>query len=276
MHIYSIPTHSLQPTSETDDNIQYAKVCVQLLSRPLPNNALLPASAEPFFLRTFDRAIKAPDVATLKPVYYMLNGACSGLLGLLAPHVREEFDQELCRILSSSSAGQNSMLLVWCIGIVVLSEQPRNVKDADKHFAAETPPKLCNTSERQWKTAPGQKLFASTKGLEKTINLITLSVIWASKGDVGVPDDEAVEGIRIANRVLNLVSPDTCRGWLRSSPLAKSALQKLPTKILRNGIDEAVQLEVRLHVRTYPCATYQYRSSLENNANQWSDYGFLC
>ncbi|KAH7126902.1 hypothetical protein B0J11DRAFT_526725 [Dendryphion nanum] len=222
---------------------QYAKVCVQLLSRPLAEAVPLPVSAQCFFLRVFDQAIKAPGVATLQPIYYMLNGACRGLLDLLTPQVRFGFDQEICRILSSNSAGQNSMLLLWCIGIILLAEHPDSAEDTAGSSTAVTSGALETISGKQWSTASGQKLFGSIKGLEKTINLITLSVIWASKGDVGVSDADAAEGIRIANRVMHLVDLNTRKCWRQSSPLARSALLKLPTKILRNDIDPAVQLE---------------------------------
>lgn len=189
----------------------------------------------------FERATQNPDVSTLQPVYGMLNGACRKLLGLLPADVRQQFDRELCNILSSNGTGQNSMLLLWCFGIVILAEHPEDFGDPQDLVQGQTA--LTSHFEKQWNTASGRKLFGSTNGLYKTINLTYLSVIWATKGDVGVSDAEAIEGIRIALRTLRFVDRDAREGWPNSSALAKNIFPKLPVKIMRTDINPVVQLE---------------------------------
>ncbi|KAJ4992727.1 hypothetical protein SVAN01_01773 [Stagonosporopsis vannaccii] len=227
-------------SSQRDFN-DYLGLCVQLLSRPLPEFVPLPASAQSFFLLVFERATQNPDVSTLKPVYSMLNGACRKLLNLLPPEVRQQFDRELCHILSSNGTGLNSMLLLWCFGIIILAEHPEEF--ADSAFCEVARPDWTGGVETQWRTASGRKLFGSPNGLHKTINLTYLSVIWATKGDVGVSDLEAIEGIRIAIRTLRFVDTEARVGWPNSSALAKNIYPKLPAKILRGNIHPTVQLE---------------------------------
>jgi len=226
---------------------------VQLLSRPLPEFIALPASAQSFFLRVFEQATQKPDVSTLRPVYSMLDGACRKLLDLLPSEVRQQFDRELCHILSSNGTGQNSMLLLWCFGIVILAEHPEefaNLNNSEMNRSESTA-----SLEKQWKTASGRKLFGSPSGIYKTINLTYLSVIWAAKGDVGVSNDEAIEGIRIAIRTLRFVDTETRVGWPSSSALAKNIFPKLPAKILREGIDQIVQLEALCFYATIAAAS---------------------
>lgn len=158
----------------------------------------------------------------------MLNGACRQIVSLLPLDAREQFDRGLCNILSSNGAGQNSMLLLWCFGIILLAEHPVSV---DKSACP------------QWKTLSGQKLFGSTKGAYKTMTLTCMSVVWATKGHVDVSDDEAVEGIRIASRTLGFVDQTVRESWHRSSSLAENTSQKLYEKIKRTGINQAVLLE---------------------------------
>lgn len=133
------------------------------------------------------------------------------------------------------------MLLLWCFGIVVLAEHPEEFSELQK-FGLDQPTSTAGL-EKQWKTASGRKLFGSPSGLYKTINLTYLSVIWATKGDVGVSDAEAIEGIRIAVRTLRFVDIEARAGWPTSSALAKNVFPKLPSKIFREGINPAVQLE---------------------------------
>lgn len=208
-----------------------------LLSGPLPDSIPLPSSAQTFFLRVFEAAIRAPDVGTLKPVYCMLNGACKGFLNILSSQTRHSFDTELCRILSSNGAGRNSMLMLWCIGIVILAEHPEAIqrpRRSDTTFTSQPP--------LEWKTASGRKIFGS-ESCKKTVNLTYLNVIWAAKGDVGISDGEALEGIRIATRTLQCIDRQVYEAWPKSSSLAAGTFSKLPAKILRSSINPAVQLE---------------------------------
>ncbi|KAF2477292.1 uncharacterized protein BDR25DRAFT_45253, partial [Lindgomyces ingoldianus] len=220
-----------------------SELCVLLLSKPLPEAVPLPAGAQSFFLRVFERAIKTPEVRTLKPIYCMLNGACRDLLTLLPSEARHTFDKELCQILSSNSTGPNSMLLLWCFGIIILAERPQEVANLSSSFTSSEihTPNVAPT--REWSTISGRKLFGSASGLHKTINLTYLSVIWATKGGVGVSDVEAVECIKIAIRTMQFIPKDVRQGWPSSSALAKNSFPKLATKILRKGIHPSVQIE---------------------------------
>jgi hypothetical protein len=211
---------------------------VLLLSRPLPAFMPLPASAQTFFLRVFERARQSPDVCTLKPVYSMLNGACRDLLSLLPTDRREQFDQVLSHILSSNGAGQNYMLMLWCFGIVLLAEH-----SGESELVRSSIENGTTNPKKQWKTASGHKMFGSVDKIYKMISLTYLSVIFATKGDVGVSDDDAIEGIRIAVCTLRCVDRKALRSWPTSSALAKGTFTKLPLKILHANISPAVQIE---------------------------------
>jgi hypothetical protein len=171
-------------------------------------------------------------------------------MGILPHGTRDEFDQHICRILSSNHAQKDSMLLTWCFGIAVLAEGIPVVSDL--HPATTT---LADTSsqeskEEQWSTPAARRLFGSAKAMTKTTTLTVLSVIWACRVGVGVTDAEAAEGIRIAIRTLQSVNVEVRYAWLHSSALTKSMLPKLVEKSLRIGIHPLVQLEVRLLLRT--------------------------
>ncbi|ORY11520.1 hypothetical protein BCR34DRAFT_624776 [Clohesyomyces aquaticus] len=222
---------------------EYGELCVLLLSTPLPEDVPLPASAHPFFLRVFERAKTKPDACTLKPMYYMLNGACRDLLGLLPPEARHAFDKEICKILSSNATAQNSILLLLCFGIVILAEHPQDVGKVSSLFASAIISTPTSSPARQWNTSSGRKLFGSTDDLRKTINLTYLSVIWVTKGDVGVSDGDAVECIRIAIRTMQFIDKDIRQSWPKSSSLSRNTFPKLPNKILRKGIHCSVQFE---------------------------------
>jgi hypothetical protein len=171
----------------------------------------------------------------------MLNGACRNLLSMLPAEQREHFDQVLSNILSSNGTGQNYMLRLWCFGIVLLTEHS---EETDFHQSPQpTNHESPEKPKRQWKTASAHKMFGSIDRIYKMISLTYLSVIYATKGDVGVSDEDAIEGIRIAACTLQCVDRTLLRAWPKSSALAQGTFTKLPVKILREDINPAVQLE---------------------------------
>jgi hypothetical protein len=204
---------------------------VLLLSRPLPASTPLPASAQAFFLRVFENAVRTPDVRTLRPIYFMLNGACRNLLNVLPVERQTQFDEDLSVILSSNSAGQNQMLLLWCFGIALLAEYPGGRTDT-------------NTSlDKQWRTSSYRRLFGSANKVNKTIQMTYMSVIWATKSDVGISDEDAIEGIRIAARTLRVVDRAALEAWSKSSAIARNTVSKLADKVLRTNMKPAIQTE---------------------------------
>lgn len=232
-------------TSSTDFD-QYFTICVQFLSEPLPEALPLPASAQSFFIRVLDKAVKSPSVSTLGPIHSMLNGACRDLLGILPNKTRISFDEQLCRILVSNNAQQDPMLLLWCFGIALLVESPSNIGTSVGSIAESA---SCASiasqehSESNWKTPAARKLFGSAKSQMKTLTMTVLSVIWACKGEVGVSNVDAIEGIRIAIKTVEAVDIEIRRGWPTSSAFTKSMFHKVIEKALRNGIHPSVQLE---------------------------------
>jgi hypothetical protein len=182
----------------------------------------------------FEKAKQRPDVETLKPVYAMLNGACKGLLGLMSPQSQQAFDEGLKRILCSNSTGQNSMLMLWCFGIAILAEYP-DLSRAGYNMSSQPTP------ARKWRTESALKLFGTTSSHCKTLKLAYLNVIWAAKGNVGIPIAEATEGIKIATHILHFIDTKVRETWPTSSDYAKQLFPKLPSKIMQKDIHPSVQ-----------------------------------
>jgi hypothetical protein len=218
---------------------------VLLLSYPLPEALTLPASAQLFFLRVFEEATQSPEIAALRPTYAMLDGACRGIMNTLSPQIRHSFDKELCKILQSKYSAQNSILLLWCFGVIILVEYPDEV---GRKFTLPSNPSDRVSPERKCKTVAGQKVFGSTGSLHKTINLIYLSVVSASMSAVGVSDNEAIEVIKIASRTMQLIDRELREAWPNSSTLAQQTFRRLPDKILQQGINSGVQLQVGTYI----------------------------
>lgn len=59
-----------------------------------------------------------------------------------------------------------------------------------------------------------------------------MGVVWATKGDVGVADDEAIESIRVASSTLRVLDKQLIESWRKSGSYAKDSLRKLHEKIM--------------------------------------------
>jgi len=175
----------------------------------------------------------------------MLNGACNSLLAYLPSSTRQELEKELLGILSSYSAKNDSLLLLWCFGIVLLSECPDEVKKTAGRVLGYLQDSEDVTFEKKWSTSAGRKLFGSSECMLKTINFTSLSVIWACKGETFVSDSDAMEAIRIATRTLNCIPLSVRRSWWSSSHLGKSVPAKLLSKLLQKEMHPGVQFQVR-------------------------------
>ncbi|KAF2176189.1 hypothetical protein K469DRAFT_646104 [Zopfia rhizophila CBS 207.26] len=229
--------------SSVGDCEECSKLCVLLLSRPLPATVPLSAKAQSFFLQVLERAIKSPCVGTLKPVHYMLDGACRDILSILPSGNICALDNELRKILTSQHPPENSMLTLWCFGIVFLIEHPQDTGGAGNNlsnFTLQTP-KV--TAKKQWKTSSGEKVFGSISDMHKAILLNYLNVVSASKGHAVVSDAEAIEVIRIATKIVQCMDVEVRRNWPTSGNLAEHVFPKLPKYILQKNIHLVVQFE---------------------------------
>lgn len=209
-----------------------------ILSRPLPEATQLPATAQKFFLHVFGKAVHSPNAATLKLIYYMLNGACRQLHCILPSDTRRQFDAALLNILRSNIAAKSSMVLLWICGIILLAENSDHLQSL---LYGPEQPVSPDTLSQLWTTPSGQKLFGSTKDMHKTIFHVGLKVVLILEGEV--TDDEATEGLRIASRVLQSINRDVLDSWPRSDKNNSVLLKKYPVKLMDSNTDRTVLFE---------------------------------
>jgi hypothetical protein len=93
---------------------------------------------------------------------------------------------------------------------------------------------------QQWVTPSGQKLFGSTKDLYKNIQMTCLNVMWLLKARVD--EDETVDGLRIASRIMQCIDKDVRDAWLNHE---KNAVffDKCRSRIEEKATGSRIQLE---------------------------------
>lgn len=189
---------------------------------------MLPSSTIQFFLKILHEAIKNPTAETLKPVYLCLKGACQGVFSYLSRETRNAIDEELRRILKTTSKLEQSSLKLFCMGTVIFSEPT-------------------NSGKRQWKTRSGQLIFGSPEDQARTILLATLSIVGVLKSKVESSVSDVMEECRAATRTILCIEPSVRHGWLASDKSKenhyKHSLSKLE-RDARSAISPCIRLEV--------------------------------
>jgi hypothetical protein len=224
-------------SKNSDDELARLLVdlCVLLLSRPLPESAVLPAHAQSFFLRVVTNATANPTVDTLKKVYLLLDGPCGHLLGILPEKSRRELERVLEEIVISNTREATPMLILWCFGIVLLAEGREEVgQTPSSQPNSGQPSKTTIASEREWKTKPARHLFGSPSRVNRAISLIYLAVNNASKDDSGISCTDAIDGIRVAVRAIRIVDQATREEWPKKTEYNTQVFAKLPAKLTQH------------------------------------------
>jgi hypothetical protein len=106
-------------STDTAHSDQLFDLCVNYLSVQLPMAHVLPASAEDFFLRVFNGAVKDPCLTTLLPIYALLNGACEVLMNILPRNSLDYLRDELLRMMRSVKAVEDQVVTLLCLAILV-------------------------------------------------------------------------------------------------------------------------------------------------------------
>ncbi|KAF7196794.1 hypothetical protein HII31_01712 [Pseudocercospora fuligena] len=213
-----------QTVKSGDLRSKYAKASVALLSTPLPDTIALPAEAQTLFVNFVENAARSPSAANIEPVYLILHGTGSLLLGILSSDVLAKFEEHLLDILRNVSG--TSALSLYCLSImniVCCSMDPEfrltNSSYNTQDFLASTP-----TSSR-WKSEAMQQFFTGSKA-QKSTQLVVLLVLWATKTETSDSWDERTKALVLSLEVLSAIPVDLRKIWCTGNPMLVRKLQE--------------------------------------------------
>lgn len=219
--LHSVVAHAVK---SGDVRSKYAKASIALLSQPLPDTVALPADAQALFIHLVEHAARSPSAATIEPVYLILHGTGSLLLGLLSNDVLVKFEEHLLDILRN--VGGTSALSLYCLSIMNtvccstdrvfrLTNSSYNTQD----FLASTP------TSPKWKSEAMQQFFTGSKA-QKSTQLVVLLVLWATKPDTSDSSEERIRALILANEVITAIPIDLRKMWCTANPMLVRKLQE--------------------------------------------------
>ena len=205
---------------------------MSILSHPLPPSIGLPAEVQSLFLRLVEDAARTPSTATIQPVHALITGTCTLLIGLLPPASLSQFQDQLFRILRSSTSrslteGGDTSLALYCLEIMRVIGESATEQLMLTNSLYDTQDLLASTqhiSAQAWDGEAMQEYFAGQSKGPKTLQLIVLRVIEALHPGGG--DSLSLQNVMLANRLITAVPADMRRDWCAGNAGAVHRLQQ--------------------------------------------------
>jgi hypothetical protein len=236
------PTLLSQTVSQAvSGNWQHSAASIVMLSHPLPQNITLPAASQNLFLGIVDHATQQPSTASIKPIYLLLKGGLAPLLGLLSHDTLTQLERHLLAVLRNTIGQEDQCLSLYCLAIM---KAIVTAADEDPSFAMaaasyETQELLASTpNSPKWKPKSMKQYFTGDKA-SKTLHLIVLRVLWASRATAEDTVEQTVECLGLANELIMFLPEATRETWCDENPLV---VRKLKEKAVQSELETRVQL----------------------------------
>lgn len=201
----------------------------------------LPASAQVFFLRIFESAVRSPSNENIGRVYALLDGACGELLGLLPQGTLNRFEEHLERVMRDLKGFEEGSPFVLCLWIMKALAGPFNWSTPNTLLPSSG--SVSSSSPRpatpDWRSDAARSFFTGSKAA-KTMPLLTLRVIFACKEGIDMSLHQVIEDVKAANEAVQAVDTVVRHEWSRANNLH---IRKLVEKAMRPDIHPDLQLQ---------------------------------
>ena len=219
---------------------QHSAASIAMLSHPLPQNITLPSASQNLFLGIVDHATQQPSTASIKPIYLLLKGGLAPLLGLLSHDTLTQLERHFLAVLRNTIGQEDQCLSLYCLAIM---KAIVTAADEDPSFATaasyETQELLASTpNSPKWKPKSMKQYFTGDKA-SKTLHLIVLRVLWASRATADDTVEQTVECLGLANELIMFLPEATRETWCDENPLV---VRKLKEKAVQGELETRVQL----------------------------------
>ncbi|KAL4942210.1 hypothetical protein BDV06DRAFT_235544 [Aspergillus oleicola] len=202
------------------------RICLSLLSSPLPCGIVPPASLAQFVMQIVEAMRENPCADTVRPLYQI--SSClraSGVLFELPQEVMSSFQVELTKTLRNLDDHMGNLLCLATFSRLASSHNESGFTVGE----IGVPAWLQNI----------RHFFGPKRGL-KTMDLVVLRVILASSSSYGnLTVEQAAESIRLAISICDRVDKEQRECWIEGNSIK---IAKLLEKINRDSIDHSVQM----------------------------------
>ncbi|KAK7731471.1 hypothetical protein SLS57_001410 [Botryosphaeria dothidea] len=238
----------LRKATTSDPSTEMFQICVALLSAPLPLSVPLPLSAQEFFMRAFEKAVKSMEEHHVGVVHSLLNGACGDLLGILPDDRIEHIEEKAYGLLKNSGAKPDSdedrsklhLLCLGLMGILAPSCEPKAKKIVPRDPMDDHNPLLLPQRSSPIKHLEEIPRMFRGSAARATMHLtVTLATGVLSNNSKSV-DGTTVNYLNIASNILTVMPLDVRQDYFDQSV---KYMSKFIEKVLKAGSHPGIQLQ---------------------------------
>ncbi|KAF2861447.1 hypothetical protein K470DRAFT_215003, partial [Piedraia hortae CBS 480.64] len=210
---------------------RYSAATAAILAHPLPDGYSLPADVQTVFVNLVNDASRSPSMATLQPVWSILKGTASQLLGILPEDMLNSIEEKLFHIVRTNASqpvvvSGNQLLTLYCLAIMkIIAQVFRNMDSS-----------IRNT---KWDFSGMEKYFSSHRHAPKTIKLLVLQTMWACQSQESIHN--CMTALGLACELVEAIPSDIKSAWCAEN---QHIVQKLQQKALACGSDSLLCLQM--------------------------------
>ena len=237
----------VQAVQAQDARSRYTKGAVSMLLHPLPAKIALPSSAQDLFIQLFECAAEEPCVATVKPIYQILRGTSTLLMGLLSSNVLIRFEGHFFNIIRNLK-GDHQSLSLYCLAIMKTMSSTYDDQLRFSASAYDTQDLFASTQLESSKWTPDhiEQFFTDSKA-QRTMQLVVLRAMWSCSSSTSEPLDEKMESLCLAHEIITAVPVHLRENWRKANALV---VRKLEEKALALSLEMELRFQaLRFQVR---------------------------
>ncbi|KAL8772001.1 MAG: hypothetical protein Q9209_002666 [Squamulea sp. 1 TL-2023] len=214
----------------------------RILNAPYPSSlqtlykilSLVDSGISPFLAKLLNDAALSPCADNIRPVYIILSGCGSHLLGALPSDVITRTQDQFKNMLHKVKFGiDDNSANLFCLAVLAIILGRENRKPMQEQDEASPPPAARTpvTVESASGSNEARQFFAS-KRASKTLDLVVLKMIYACSKSCKLNTSEIVESLQVSNVILRAIDDVDRASWMAKS---QAKVSKLIEKIISSA-----------------------------------------
>lgn len=200
----------------------------------------MPSEVQKMFIRLFDHAAEHPSVISIKPIYQVLQGTSTLLLGILSKEALDRLEEHIFNILRNNKS-ENQSLSLYCLAIMKVMSSAAEDRLGFGGSSYDTQELLASSQHTTsgWTPDAMQQFFSEGKA-QKTMQLVVLRAMWACTTTTGESFDERFESLVLANDIVAAVPAHLREAWRKANALV---VRKLEEKVTAPALEAELRLQ---------------------------------
>ncbi|KAL8783977.1 MAG: hypothetical protein Q9213_004228 [Squamulea squamosa] len=187
----------------------------------------------PFLAKLLNNAAQSPCADNIRPVYIILSGCGSHLLGTLPSDVIARTQEQFKNLLHTVKFGlDDNCANLFCLAVLAVISEGENRKPMQEQEPSPPPAARTPMTVESASGFNEARQFFVSKRATKTMDLVVLKMIYACSKSCKLNTSEIVESLQLSNMILRAIDDVDRASWMARSQVKVS---KLIEKVISSG-----------------------------------------